>query len=102
MRRYRKHAIPARAHPLVRRLFEEMNDQHIGMLDMAERSGVNVNTINDWKRRCMPSVANLEACYNVLGLTLTPRPHSKMAAVPTTDLPPTLSVNPTEMESAGT
>lgn len=99
MRIFRRHKIPNGVHPLVKTLFREMNRQHLGMLDMSERSGVNRNTINDWKRRSIPSIHNLEACYNVLGLTLKPAPR-RMVVAPTTELPPTSSVNPTEMESA--
>lgn len=71
MRTFRRLLPPEGAHPLVRRLFEEMNHQQIGILDMSERSGVNKNTINDWKRRSMPQVHNLEACFTVLGLRMT-------------------------------
>lgn len=71
MRQFRRLTVPDRAHPLVRRMFEEMNRQQIGMLDLAERSGVNKNTIKDWKDRSAPQVQNLAACFNVLGLELT-------------------------------
>jgi len=70
MRQFRRLSVPARAHPLVRRMFEEMNHQQIGMLDLAERSGVNKNTIKDWKHRSVPLVHNLAACLSVLGLEL--------------------------------
>lgn len=71
MRTFRRLTVPVRAHPLVRKLFEEMNRQQIGMLDPAERSGINKNTINDWKNRSVPQVHNLAACFTVLGLELT-------------------------------
>ena len=71
MRQFRRLSVPSRAHPLVRRLFEEMNHQRIGILDMSQRSGINKNTINDWKRRSIPQVHNLEACFSVLGLKMT-------------------------------
>lgn len=70
MRAFRPLKIP-RCHPLVRRLFEEMNAQRIGVLDMSERSGVNRNTLRDWRGRTVPTIDNIEACFNVLGLTLT-------------------------------
>ncbi len=89
--RFRKLTIPGSAHPLVRRLFEEMNNQQICMLDVAERSGVNKNTLKDWRVRTIPRVADLEACFNVLGLTLVARPQ-KLAAAPTTELPPSTFV----------
>lgn len=71
MRQFRRLTVPAHAHPLVRRLFEEMNRQQIGVLDMSERSGINANTLKDWRTRSTPTVDNLEACLGVLGLKLT-------------------------------
>jgi transcriptional regulator with XRE-family HTH domain len=62
--------VPEHTHPLVKKLFEEMNYQRIGILDLSERAGVNKNTINDWKHRSMPRLDNLDACYNVLGMKL--------------------------------
>lgn len=70
MRRFRKHSVPQNVHPLVKKLFEQMNQEQIGVLDMSERSGVNKNTINDWKKRSVPNIANLDACFMVLGKKL--------------------------------
>ena len=72
MRQFRRLTVPAHAHPLVRRLFEEMNHQQIGATDLAERAGLAVNTFKGWRTRHCPRVTELEACYNVLGLTLRP------------------------------
>lgn len=74
MRDFRPVLVPDKAHPLVRRLFEEMNRQQLGVLDLAERAGVNKNTLRDWRTRTVPTIDNLEACLNVLGLELTTRP----------------------------
>ena len=71
MRRFRTLSIPQHAHPLVRRLFQEMNYQRIGMTDMAERVGMSRFTINGWKTSHCPRIVELEACYNVLGYKLT-------------------------------
>ena len=71
MRSFRPMIVPQGVHPLVRKLFERMNHEQIGILDLSERSGVNKNTINDWKRRSMPTLANIDACYAVLGLRLS-------------------------------
>jgi len=70
VRRPPRLSVPAGAHPLVRRLFDEMAKQQCGVLEMAERSGVNKNTFKDWRTRTMPRVADLEACFNVLGLEI--------------------------------
>jgi hypothetical protein len=71
MRRFRTLSVPQHAHPLVRRLFQEMNHQRIGMTDMAERVGMSRFTINGWRTRHCPRIVELEACYNVLGYKLT-------------------------------
>lgn len=78
MRMFRRLSRPEKAHPLVCRLFEEMNTQQIGLLDMAERSGVNKNTLKDWRTRTVPTVDNLQACLSVLGYELTFKPRKVM------------------------
>ena len=73
MRPFRRLKEPVNVHPLVHELFAEMNRQQIGILDMSKRSGVNKNTLNDWKARSNPQVQNLDACFAALGLKLTTR-----------------------------
>lgn len=63
-------SVPKHAHPLIHRLFTEMNAQHCGLLDMSERSGINKNTLKDWRIRSQPRISDLDACLNVLGLEL--------------------------------
>ena len=79
MRAFRNLTIPENVHPLVKRLFEEMNREQIGILDMAARSGVNKNTLNDWKSRSAPQIQNLDACFAVLGMRLEPKKRSDHA-----------------------
>lgn len=71
MRKFRSLSIPSNTHPLVTRLFQEMNRNQIGILDMSERSGVNKNTICGWKRRSIPNLDNIDACFVALGMKLT-------------------------------
>lgn len=66
--------VPDRAHPLVKRLFQEMNTQGIGLQQMAERSGYTVDCLKDWRTRSSPNICSLEACYGVLGYELKPVP----------------------------
>lgn len=70
MREFRKISPPERAHPLVKKMFDHMNHQQIGVLDLADRSGVNKNTLRDWRTRTVPTIDNFVACLNVLGLKL--------------------------------
>lgn len=57
-------------HPLTRLLFEEMRAEGLSVATVAKRSGLAFETIYNWKRRggSGPTVANLEACFHVLGL----------------------------------
>lgn len=71
MKTFHRLSIPTNTHPLVKLLFIEMNAQQIGLLDMAERSGVSKNTIVCWKRRAIPNLANIDACFNVLGMKIS-------------------------------
>ena len=77
MRDFRRLTIPARAHPLVRRLFEGMNYNRICLTDVAERAGVNVKTIKAWRTQRNPNITGLEACFGVLGLELTTKARSE-------------------------
>lgn len=71
MRKWRPAKVPTNAHPLVRGLFVEMARQRIGLMDMADRSGVNRGTLKNWRTKNVPTVDKLIACYNVLGMDLT-------------------------------
>lgn len=62
--------VPEKAHPLVKRLFQEMALQQVGLADLAERAGIARETISAWRYRQSPSVTSLEACLGVLGLRL--------------------------------
>lgn len=63
-------AVPTNAHPLVRELFEIMNEQHVAMRDAGKRAGVQFATISDWRYRANPSIVTLGAVLNVLGYEL--------------------------------
>lgn len=67
--RFQPVKIPEGAHPFVRLLYREMNRQRTSIPDVADRSGVSMNTIRTW-RHSQPVLPNLEACFNVLGKTL--------------------------------
>lgn len=58
------------AHPLVKLIFRKINEEQFTLLDLAARSGVDRNTIVSWKKNRNPSLANIEAVLNVIGLKL--------------------------------
>jgi len=72
--RFRPHAPADRAHPLVRQMFDEMNEQQCTQATMSERSGINKNTFRSWRTKAVPRIDDLEACLNVLGLEIVIRP----------------------------
>lgn len=70
MRPFRRLTIPKHVDPLVIRLFEEMRTQQIGVLDMAEKSGVSHDTLKNWRHHSNPRLPDIRACFDVLGLRL--------------------------------
>lgn len=69
--RHYPHKVPENVHPVVQRLYAEMNDQQATQVDVCERSGVCGHAIRDWRRHGNPTLLDLEAVLNVLGLTLS-------------------------------
>lgn len=69
--KFKPHNLPKKGHPLVRLLYEELNKRELRLFELAADSGICEGTIKEWKRRCNPNILNMEACLNVLGLTLT-------------------------------
>lgn len=69
LHRYRRATVPPNVHPLVRRLFEEMRRQRVSPRDVAIRAGLGTSSVFNWRRHT-PTLANLEAALNVLGLRL--------------------------------
>ena len=67
---FRPNKIPLKAHPFVRKMFVEMNKQYISLVEMGEKSGVHRHTLKNWRVRSQPRLADIEACYNVLGMKL--------------------------------
>lgn len=76
MKTYQRQRVPpvGGAHPLVKRLWQEMNDQRVSQEDVAERAGVSSSGMRKWRNGSRsPSLCDLEACFNVLGLDVVVR-----------------------------
>lgn len=71
--RFRKVRQKRKAHPLVRKLIDKMNEQGIGVMELCKEVGMHKNGFANWKRS-VPLIDNLEACFNVVGYTLVPVP----------------------------
>ena len=71
LKRFRRVRVPESGHPLVKFLFEEMNRQRIGIVDMAKKAGLDRCSFQRWQSGTVSmTIANLDACLNVLGFRI--------------------------------
>lgn len=77
--------VPTNVSPIVRLFFTEMNKQRTLITEVAQRAGISVSTISDWRYTRAPRIDTLEAAFNVLDLQLTvkPRDYSDIHQMPT-------------------
>jgi hypothetical protein len=61
-------------HPLVRELIAEMNRQKKGVTALCVEVNISPGTFAHWRNKHNPELPTIEACFNVLGLTLRPVP----------------------------
>ncbi len=64
--------VPEKAHPLVRRLYQEIIRQQVPVAVVCEKAGLPYCRFRDWRTRVSPKIVDLEAAFNVLGYTLKP------------------------------
>ncbi len=69
---------PSNHHPLVKWTFNEIFqqmavDDNFYIRSVAKKAGVAHNTINNWSRGAMPSIAGLDAVLHALGYELVIR-----------------------------
>lgn len=65
---------PEDLHPFVRMLFQGMSLDGVTYYELSQTSGINYDTIKNWRRHHMPRVDQLEKALDVLGLELFVRP----------------------------
>jgi hypothetical protein len=70
-------SVPTRGLPTVRFVFEEMNRQRRTITEVAERAGISVHAIRNWRYCRNPQLLGLEAVLNVLGFDLVPVPRDR-------------------------
>lgn len=63
-------AIPERAHPLVKALYRTMKVEQCSVAELSVRSGVERNTIRNWRHHSNPRLTDIVACFQVLGKRL--------------------------------
>ena len=62
--------IPRKCHPILRPMWEAVNQRGISHSEFARRAGVSSHAIRNWREGTSPTLANLEACLNTVGLKL--------------------------------
>jgi hypothetical protein len=71
---------PRHAHPVVRRLYAEANEQRTTLSEIADRAGLRPSTISQWGNRNHPRLDQIEAALNALDLDLVVVPRGGRAA----------------------
>lgn len=71
--RFRRHKpASSAAHPVIRRIFDEINEQRISYSVLADRVGLSRQTIESWRRaEVSPSLWLVENVLNAFGLQLS-------------------------------
>lgn len=71
---FRARAVPERAHPLVRCLFEALAVEKVTDADAERRAGLSPSVVRRWRTQHVPRVDHLQAALNGVGLELFIRP----------------------------
>lgn len=74
IRSFRRVRQKPKAHPLVKLLVDKMNEQGVGVTEMCKEAGISRNAFGKWGRDQGPTLANIAACFNVLGYQITAQP----------------------------
>ncbi|KKM79745.1 hypothetical protein LCGC14_1346740 [marine sediment metagenome] len=75
--------VPRRAHPLVRQLIRTINAEGMTLRELAEISGISVQTLSDWRYRGSPTLHLFIAALNAVGHDLTIVPTGEKPAAQT-------------------
>lgn len=63
-------SIPEHCPPLVRQFFEIMNNEMVSLCDIGPKSGIQYDTISNWRYRSSPTLVLFQAALNALGYDL--------------------------------
>lgn len=72
-KRFHRFTLPTDCHPLIIQLYHEMIKQRISPTDTEARAALSITSIKRWRQGQIPSLLNLQAAFNALGLELTVR-----------------------------
>lgn len=69
-KKFKNKTIPSRAHPLVQKIFGEMNHQQMTYAQLSSKSKVAVKVLERWRSGVMPQIQTLELVMEALNLEL--------------------------------
>lgn len=72
VRTFRPTPVPRGLMPLVQQYFELLNEKELTLVSAAQLSNIPVIVLHGWKSRRKPTLENMVAAYQGIGLTLTP------------------------------
>ena len=62
--------VPARAHPLIKELYQRIIDKGLRVRDVSDRVEIGYSTICDWRNGRCPNLMTFEDCLNAVGYKL--------------------------------
>lgn len=71
MSKFKKKTIPEKAHPLVQSIFDEMNNQKMTYIQLADKAGISFKILERWRTGVTPQLQTLAVVLTALNLTLT-------------------------------
>ncbi len=63
-------SMPRKCHPLLRPMWQAIQQRGISYNELSKISGVDAHTIRNWRNGTSPTISNLEAVLNVVGFKL--------------------------------
>lgn len=71
MAKFKPKTIPENAHPLVQSIFDEMNNQKMTYIQLADKAGISFKILERWRTGVTPQLQTLAVVLTALNLTLT-------------------------------
>jgi DNA-binding phage protein len=67
----RPKSIPDNVHPVIRAIFQRMNELNLSYMQVARRADINPKILERWRKETDPKMSTLEKVLKAVGLTLT-------------------------------
>ena len=70
MSKFKRKTIPLKAHHVVQAIFEEMNQQKMSYIQLADKAGISFKILERWRTGVTPQLQTLALVLSALDLTL--------------------------------